>query len=158
MKKLTPLWPARGKNSKLNGGIPVRKHAAVLWIFMLLVLCITGCAEQGGNHSVAGKRYVYSGEPDSELAIEDNFTITINDDGTYSYYESLMRSYIGHGKWSVANDVLTLSDDTGAKRINYFLIDGEDLVFFAENSTNFIHVKVKDGERFHGTVIGNGYE
>lgn len=135
----------------------MKKHIAIPFSFLLVVLCITGCAEkeevQDNKNSVAGKKYIYTGEPFSD--IEDNyaFTITINDDGTYSYCESLLSSYLGLGKWSVNDYVLTLSDDTGVEIINYFLIDGEDLVFIEENSTNFIYVKVKDGERFHGTIM-----
>lgn len=33
-------------------------------------------------------------------------------------------------------------------RVNYFKVDGNDLVFLAENSSNFVYVKVADGERF----------
>lgn len=109
----------------------MKKHAAILCTLMFLVLCITGCTKQEGENSVAGKIYTYSGEPFSGLETDD-FTITVNGDGTYSYCESLLSSYIGIGKWSVADDVLTLSDDTGAEIINYFLIDGE---------------------RFHGAII-----
>ena len=135
----------------------MKKHIAIPFSFLLIVLCITGCAEKEEvldyKNSVAGKKYIYSGEPFSD--IEDNypFTITINDDGTYTYSESLLSSYLGLGKWSVDDDVLTLTDNTGVEIINYFLIDGEDLVFKEENSTNFIYVKVKDGERFHGTMM-----
>lgn len=130
----------------------MKKHTAILSAIMLLVLFVTGCTEQERETSVAGKIYTYSGEAFSELESDHTFAITINDDGTYSYYESLLSSYIGAGQWSVTDDVLTL-DDTGAEIINYFLIDGDDLVFMEENSTNFIYVKVKDGERFHGTMI-----
>ena len=133
----------------------MKKFVSILSVLMLFVLFITGCTEQERENSVAGKIYTYSGEAFSEFANDYTFSITINDDGTYSYYESLLSSYIGSGEWSVTDGVLTLSDDTGVEIVNYFLIDGDDIVFIEENSTNFIYVKVKDGERFHGAMISN---
>lgn len=127
----------------------MKKHATILYILMLFVLFITGCTEQESNISVAEKTYTYLGEPLSELDNICAFTITINNDGTYSYYESPISSYIGSGKWSVSQNILKLSDDTNLDITNYFLIDGDDLIFIEENSTNFTYVKVKDGERFH---------
>ena len=133
----------------------MKRYFAILSALMLFVLFNTSCTEKESEKSVVGKIYTYSGEAFSELESDYAFTITINDDGTYSYYESLFSSYIGTGEWSVTDDVLTLSDDTGIEIINYFLIDGDDLVFIEENSTNFIYVKVKDGERFHGTAVSD---
>ena len=131
----------------------MKKCIVLLCTLLLFVPALTGCAEQKGKNSVAGKIYTYSGKPFSELESDEAFTITINDDGTYSYYESLLSSYIGNGKWSVADGVLTLSDDSRPEIVNYFKIDGEDLVFLEEGSTNFLYVKVKDGERFHGAMM-----
>lgn len=37
--------------------------------------------------------------------------------------------------------------------VNYFKIDGDDLLFVAENSSGFLLVDVSDGERFIGTPI-----
>ena len=136
----------------------MKKHAAVLSVLMLSILFTAGCAGQGSKTSVAGKRYTYSGEPFSKLEDGYDFTITIDDDGTYTYYESLLSSYLGHGEWSVADNVVKLADDTGVEITNYFLIDGDDLVFIEEDSTNFIYVKVEDGERFYGTVIDEDNE
>lgn len=133
----------------------MKRYFAILSALMLFVLFITGCTEQKREKSVADKIYTYAGEAFSGIESDYAFTITINDDGTYSYYESLLSSYIGTGEWSVSAEVLTLSDDTGVEIINYFLIDGDDLVFIEENSANFIYVKVKDGERFHGTAISD---
>lgn len=134
----------------------MKKYTVVLLcILTLFVLSGIGCAEKESESSVSGKKYIYSGEHLSGFENDNDFTITINDDGTYSYNESSISSYIGHGKWSVSDDLLTLSDDTGVEIINYFIIDGEDIVFTEENSTNFIYVKVKDKERFYGTMVDN---
>lgn len=112
----------------------MKKHAAVLSVLMLSILFTAGCAGQGSKTFVAGKRYTYSGEPFSKLEDGYDFTITIDDDGTYTYYESLLSSYIGHGEWSVADDVVKLADDTGVEITNYFLIDGDDLVILSKKT------------------------
>ena len=98
------------------------------------------------------KRYTYTGETFSKLE-NDKFSIIINKDGTFSYSESMLSSYIGMGTWTIEKDVLVLTEDELVydSRTNYFRIDGNDLVFLEENSSNFIYVNVKDGERFTGS-------
>ncbi len=93
----------------------------------------------------AGKTYTYEGE-----GFGGDFVIQINEDGFFSYYEGLLSSYLGAGTWTLEDDILVLSDNAemGHPFVNYFRLDGKDLVFLAENSSNFIYVKVKDGERF----------
>lgn len=124
--------------------------AVIACIILAVGLMTNPEGVHSGMESIAGKTYVYSGDSYSDLEY-DRFTITIHQDGTFTYYESPLSSYIGNGVCSVQGGVLTLSDETsgGAERINYFKIDGDDLVFIEENSSNFIYVKVKDGERFH---------
>ena len=48
--------------------------------------------------------------------------------------------------------ILTLKDNAGGEnpRINRFLIDGDDLVFVEEGSSNFIYISLKDKDRFFG--------
>ena len=100
---------------------------------------------------MAGKVYAYTGETFSEMD-GDLFRIAVNEDGTFSYCESMFSSYLGFGTWKVEDGMLILTDNaqTGYSIYNSFRIDGEDLVFVEEGSTNFIYVKVKDGERFAG--------
>lgn len=42
-------------------------------------------------------------------------------------------------------------NDEGYPFVNRFKVDGSDLVFLSEDSSNFLYVKVVDGERFTGT-------
>ena len=109
------------------------------------VLLLQGCSAD--NYiNIAGKAYTYTVEPESGIDL-DRFTIRLNTDGTFTYYETMFSSYLGIGKWSVEGDVLTLKDDYYFLK-NSFKIDDGDLVFIENGSTNFIHVKVSDGEHF----------
>lgn len=113
---------------------------------LVLTLILMGCGGKTvypGN--IADKTYVYEKD-----GFGGDFAITINSDGSFRYYEGYLSSYIGNGTWELKEDVLCLSDDenTGNSFKNYFIVDGESLVFTEENSSNFMYVKVSDGEKF----------
>jgi len=104
--------------------------------------------EGTADNAVAGKTYVYEGE-----GIMGSFTITLYDDGTFTYYEGMASSYIGVGSWEQDGDSITMTDDGhgGYGLVNHFKLDGDDLVFVDKDSANFVYVKVQDGEKFHRT-------
>ncbi len=77
-----------------------------------------------------------------------DFTIQLNDDGTYMYYEGSLSSYIGMGKWSLQDGVVTLYETSGYANVFRFAMSGEDLVFVADGSSEFMYVTVEDGDRF----------
>lgn len=113
-------------------------------------LICTGCSDISSN--ISGKTYVYENGGFDGMG---EFAITLNDDGTFSYYEGWASSYVGYGNWEIENGELILSDDEyeGVRPfVNRFKIDGGDLVFVEDNSTNFLYVTVADGERF---ICGN---
>ncbi|MCI9338999.1 MAG: transcriptional regulator [Lachnospiraceae bacterium] len=99
--------------------------------------------------TVAGKTYLYEKE-----GIMGNFALTLYEDETFFYSEGIASSYMGIGTWTQDGDTITLTDKktAGDVRINHFRIDGEDLVFLSEGSSNFIYVKVENGERFTYTA------
>lgn len=74
------------------------------------------------------------------------FTITLYNDGTFAYYEGALSSYMGMGTWQQEGDLVTLHDEQHFQ--NHFRFEGEDLVFAAEGSTNFMYVDVAEGDRF----------
>ena len=84
--------------------------------------------------------YTYNGE-----GFGGDFTITIRDNGTASFYEGYLSSYMGEGTWSIENDILYLKDNTCK---NKFKVHEDELEFIEDGSTNFPYVKVKDGEKF----------
>ena len=113
------------------------------------VLLLQGCTTDY-SLDVAGKTYVYIVEPESGLEF-DRFMISLNSDGTFTYHEALLSSYLGIGNWSVEGDVITLTDDYFGLK-NFFRIDGGDLIFIEDGSTNFLSVKVSDGDRFTSDI------
>lgn len=101
-------------------------------------------ASSAGN-AATGRTYVYEGK-----GFWGVFTITLYNDGTFTYYEGAASSYIGVGCWKQNGDSITLTDDEcgGHRLVNHFRYDGNDLVFVEQDSSNFIYVEVKDGKRF----------
>lgn len=99
--------------------------------------------EISGNQPSPAGLYLYEGD-----GFGGDFTISLRADGSFTYYEGGLSSYIGAGKWSISGDILTLEDETGVPKVNRFRIEGNDLIFQAKGSTNFIYVEVADGAVF----------
>ncbi len=157
----TPLAFGEGDTKGRIKNLAKWKKPAVWVVILSVVACIalTAClttdpkAEEPSQESpenpaaesfnIAGRRFVY--EKDGFMG---DFTITLNENGTFSYYEGPLSSYLGFGTWTREGNLLTLTDTGGYPFVNRFLIDGKMLIFVAEGSTNFLYVKVQDGERF----------
>ena len=88
-----------------------------------------------------------------------SFTITLMDDGTFSYYEGMLSSYIGAGNYTEKDGKVTLtetrsfynvdSQEASVREVNYcFRIDGEDLIYLKEESYGFTYLTPDDGDRF----------
>lgn len=124
----------------------------------LCLICLAACGHQETDEEIgeriAGKYYVYENE--SFGGNGDQFVIFIKSDGTYSYNESVLSSYIGSGSWTVENGILILTEDEDLGRepgfANYFNAEGNDLVFLAAKSSNFLYIDVADGDRFLETL------
>ena len=100
--------------------------------------------------------FVYSGNINDGKKWID-FTITLMADGRYTYYESPISSYIGYGDYTISSDgLLTMSENeemgyAGMK--NNFRFEGDRISFIEKGSSNFMYVKVKDGEEFIAVEI-----
>ena len=130
------------------------KKLTALALITAIALTCTGCSDISSD--ISGKTYVY--EKGGFAGIGD-FAIKLNDDGTFSYYEGWASSYVGYGSWSVENGELVLYDDEDMGCYpfeNRFKIDGGDLVFVEDGSTNFLYVTVADGERFLSSIKIDG--
>lgn len=118
---------------------------------VLIIACLFSCAACGRANSediediIVNRTFIYEKE-----GFGGDFTIKINEDGTFSYYEGGFSSYIGFGSWTLDDGILVLSDDDdmGYPFVNRFEVKDGDLVFISEASSNFLYVKVADGERF----------
>ena len=83
-----------------------------------------------------------------------DFDLTIAADGTYTFYEGPLSSYLGGGSWSQWGAGLYLTERNGFA-LSFVLIPLEDaLVFRAEGSDRFPCVDVPDGARF--VRVGEG--
>ena len=119
---------------------------------VLSAACLTGCGSAAQNEdTLAGKTFYYDGE-----GFGGPFKIELKENGKFEYYEGALSSYIGAGKWAVSNDTLTLKDEntpklneTDPNLVNHFQIDGDTLRFIEKDSSNFLYVRLKDGEAFH---------
>lgn len=112
----------------------------VATLILAATLIAWGFESSKQNGSLA-KTYVYE-----KGGFGSDFSLTLNEDGTFTYYAGMLSSYIGYGKWSVQGNILTITETND--RVNRFRINGDDLVFISEGSENFMYVKVGDGERF----------
>ena len=79
-----------------------------------------------------------------------DFIITLKADGTYTFYEGALSSYIGSGTWELWYGALYLNEDTenGYDLRFAFGLDNDRLVYIASESSGFPYVKVSDGETF----------
>ena len=102
-------------------------------------------AEETMIAAVAGKTFVYE-----KGGLGSDFTITLNEDGSFTYYEGLASSYIGMGAWVVDGNTLILADSglTNKTRMYYFTISNNCLVFQQVRSNRFTYVEVAGGDRF----------
>ncbi len=120
-------------------------------LLLALVLCLSvfaACGQREKTYTaedVAGKIYTYEKD-----GFGGPFSISIYEDGRFSYYVGFLSSYIGFGEWSVEDGVLTLTDNTGLDFVNRFLIGEDALTFLEEGSTDFMYMNVEDGDRFFG--------
>lgn len=123
-----------------------RRYVPFLFCLIMLAVFSAGCSFSPAPERLAGKIYCYEKD-----GFGGAFSISFEEDGSFTYYEGLLSSYLGVGRWSLDGDMLTLADDDvmGYPFVNHFTVRGDDLIFLAEDSTNFLYVKVGDGERFY---------
>lgn len=99
--------------------------------------------------------YYYSGNHFTGTGMDPynliDFYISFSPDGTYTWYETPISSFIGSGTYSINDGVITMTDDaemTGTERVNIFTISGESIYYAAEGSDNFQLVTLADQDRF----------
>ena len=129
---------------------------------LLLVSC-AGTADVPDTGASAPETYVpdtgavltFASEKSSNLYVGEkpgfggDFTITLNADGTYSYYIGFLSSYIGVGTWKSENGVLTMTENKelcGNDNVFRFHITEEGLRYIEDGTGGFMHLR--DGDRF----------
>ena len=92
---------------------------------------------------ISGKTFVWEKE-----GAGGDFTITLNSDGTYEYYEGYFSSYIGMGNWELENNILTMTESSGYDFVFRFSVEDGNLRYNADGSDQFMYAQVADGDRF----------
>lgn len=128
------------------------KKNLLFCIFLLtltLSLVLTGCSSTPRAEDLFGKIFYYEKD-----GFGSYFFITVQEDGSFSYYEGALSSYLGFGSWTLEGDLLTLTDTVleDHPRVFCFRVKGNDLIFLADRSDEFTYVDVADGERFSAAV------
>ncbi len=122
----------------------MKKRKRLCIALLAAVLLLAGCSRQVRPEDIAGKAFRYKKE-----GFGGDFTIRLEEDGTFTYYEGSLSSYIGMGTWALEGDTLCITDEGAGKSWkNYFRAEKNTLTFQAEGSENFIYLTVADGEKF----------
>ena len=87
--------------------------------------------------------YRYEGE-----GFGGDFTITLNADGTYTFCEGYLSSYLGGGSWDIYCNAVYMTEENGFDLKFMFGVEDNALTYIKMNSDDFPCVKVKDSERF----------
>ncbi len=107
---------------------------------------------QSNSPEIVGKTFMY--EKGGFSGVEgDNFEISINNDGTWTYTEGLASSHFALPEkcsWVLKDGILALTEKmyNDVEHTNYFKVDGAYLIYQADGSANFIYTKVEDGDKF----------
>ena len=124
-----------------------RKSIITLALVAGVVMILTGCAAAVGNNRVEGKCFVYEKE-----GFPDEFSIRLDSDGSFTYYEGAFSSYVGTGSWHLSGDTLTLREkDYGngtVRHVYCFNVNDNSLSYISVGSDKFMFIDVSDGERF----------
>ena len=93
--------------------------------------------------AIAGT-YRYDGE-----GFGGDFTITLNADGTYTFYEGLLSSYMGMGTWDTAYGAVYMHEDDAGFDLSFMFGVGEDsLIWLAQGLDAVPCVSLPDAARF----------
>ena len=122
---------------------------------LVMILASFAACKSGKNLTVAGKTFLYEKD-----GFGSDFRIQLNEDGTYLYYEGALSSYIGAGTWKVNGNILTMHDggEMGDPHFkNNFIIEENRIIWQENDSTNFLYLKVSDGDSFWETDNDSGF-
>ena len=126
----------------------MKKTIVLILVVALTALALCSC---GAKDSVPREQIV--GHYIHKYNDWEGFSIDLNADGTFSYYEAAFSSHIGMGNYTIDGDVITLTDElpgvSGTITRNYrFKYENDKLVFLAGQSGEFMYVDLPDGTVF----------
>lgn len=102
-----------------------------------------GNSDARTREEISGKVFVWEKE-----GFGGDFSIRLNDDGTYTYSEGFLSSYLAFGDWTVKAGILTMKEGTLPDTGFRFKVKEGELIFLSEGSSQFLHASVENGDRF----------
>lgn len=136
------------------------KKVTACVLVLLSVVLLASCRQQE-RYTIETVSGSYARKNDNGF---DSFSITLNEDGTYFYYETMISSHLGIGEYTLADGIVTLIDDQiptlyGSRTYTYkFQCKGDKLVFLASESDNFLYVNLPDGAQFDRVEVTENQE
>ena len=130
---------------------------SVLACIVISVCFLTNPKDKADEPDVAEPEKIYTKDDVindyicEQIGFGGMFTLTVSEDGTFYYYEGLLSSYFGTGKWQYENNKLTLLDEgTGKIRKAVFRYEDGDLLYCQQESDEypFTYVELTDGTGF----------
>ena len=123
----------------------MKKNIYLIIILVILIALITGIILLNKDNKEEfkideDKTYTYTKE-----GFGSDFTITLRKDGTSSFYEGVLSSYLGEGTYQIEDNKLTLITP---EFTNYFIVRNDELEFIKDGSSNFPYITVEDKDIF----------
>ena len=119
-----------------------KRESLIIFIICLIISIFAACSTNKEAINICGKTYVYDKE-----GFGSDFTISFYEDNKFHYSEGGLSSYIGYGIWEIRNNVITLHD-VDMPFCNNFILKGNKLVWQEKKSSNFLYLKISDGDTF----------
>lgn len=119
-----------------------KRESLIIFIICLIVSVFAACSTTKEAVNVCGKKYVYDKE-----GFGSDFIISFYENNNFHYSEGGLSSYIGYGTWEIKNKIITLRD-VDMPFCNNFILKGNKLVWQKKNSSNFLYLKISDGDTF----------
>ncbi len=125
----------------------MKKYLFLVFVFVMML------SGYNSTFDIADKAFVYENGGFSGIE-NDNFTILIHKDGTFSYTEGIASSHYANRdkcNWSLENGILTLTEKVfkSDDLVNRFKVEKNSLVFLSEGSTGFIYTTLSDQDEFY---------
>ncbi|MBR4906266.1 MAG: hypothetical protein IKZ44_05360 [Clostridia bacterium] len=117
----------------------------VICVLALGMALSLACRKTDGelHDEIAGKTFVRENG-----GFGGDFTITLDTDDSYRYYEGYLSSYVGFGDWTVEDGTAILTEQGGHHSVYRFAVKDGALIYLADGSDNFLYVNTADGDRF----------
>ncbi len=128
----------------------MKKALICMMTVILIITAFVSCEKKDGTqpNDICG---TYVRKNSNEY---DSFTITLNEEGTYSYFETMISSHIGFGEYTVDGEKVTLVDSQipgayGSHTYTFtFKYEDDKLVYLADESDHFMYINLPDGAEF----------